>query len=89
MFIAYKPHSDIENASKTQINRLLGEIGIRIQGYKPEKPVSSFGHLKFPDRLMERIRKSDFSDPTPIQGRYHFTISSDLSSSNESTLSLQ
>lgn len=36
-------------------------------GYKPERPVSSFGHFNFPDRLMERIRRSDFIDPTPIQ----------------------
>ena len=63
----YKPHPDIENASKTQINKLLGEAGIRIQGYQPQRPISSFGHFSFPDRLMERIRKSDFYEPTPIQ----------------------
>jgi ATP-dependent RNA helicase DDX27 len=55
------------NASKTQINKLLGEAGIRIQGYQPQRPISSFGHFSFPDRLMERIRKSDFYEPTPIQ----------------------
>lgn len=63
----YKPHDEIVSASKTQINKLLGELGIRIQGYQPQRPVSSFGHLSFPDRLLERIRKSNFIDPTPIQ----------------------
>lgn len=63
----YRPHDDICDASKTQINKLLGELGIRIQGFRPERPVSSFGHLSFPDRLLERIRKCDFLDPTPIQ----------------------
>ena len=32
----YKVHADVESSSKTQINKLLGEIGIRIQGYKPQ-----------------------------------------------------
>ena len=30
----YTPHDEIQNASKTQINKLLGEIGIRIQGIR-------------------------------------------------------
>ena len=32
----YKVHADVESCSKTQINKLLGEIGIRIQGYQPQ-----------------------------------------------------
>jgi ATP-dependent RNA helicase DDX42 len=63
----YKPHDDIQNASKNQINKLLAELGIRIAGFQPEKPVSSFGHMGFPDRLLERIRKVGFLEPTPIQ----------------------
>ena len=42
----YKVHNDVESSSKTQINKLLGEIGIRIQGYQPQRPVSSFGHFR-------------------------------------------
>ena len=38
----YKVHADVESSSKTQINKLLGEIGIRIQGYQPQVRVNFF-----------------------------------------------
>ncbi len=33
------------------------------------KPVSSFGHLGLPESLMKSIRKSEFTQPTPIQAQ--------------------
>ena len=50
--VFYTAHDEITDASKTQINKLLGELGIRIQGYQPQRPISSFGHLNFPERLL-------------------------------------
>ncbi len=40
-----------------------------MSGPEIPKPVSSFGHLGFPEHLMKVIRKSEFTQPTPIQAQ--------------------
>ena len=42
---------------------------IQVSGAAVPKPVSSFGHLGLPEPLMKAIRKSDFTQPTPIQSQ--------------------
>ena len=40
-----------------------------MSGILAPKPVSSFAHFNFDDRLMRSIRKSGYSQPTPIQAQ--------------------
>jgi len=40
-----------------------------VSGAEVPKPVSSFGHLGLPEALMRAIRKSEFTQPTPIQAQ--------------------
>jgi len=52
---------------KFQVIDLQQKLGIRVSGASPPKPVSSFAHFGFDEALMKAIRKSEFSQPTPIQ----------------------
>ena len=75
--ITYKPfrrnfyieHNDITGLSPVQVIDLQQKLGIRVAGAVPPKPVSSFAHFGFDETLMKAIRKSDFSQPTPIQAQ--------------------
>jgi ATP-dependent RNA helicase DDX42 len=40
-----------------------------VSGASVPKPVSSFGHLGFPESLIRAVRKADFTQPTPIQAQ--------------------
>jgi len=50
-----------------QVIDLQQKLGIRVSGASPPKPVSSFAHFGFDEELLKAIRKSEFSQPTPIQ----------------------
>ena len=75
--ISYKPfkrnfyieHTDILGLSPVQVIDLQQKLGIRVAGAVPPKPVSSFAHFGFDEVLMKAIRKSEFSQPTPIQAQ--------------------
>ena len=42
---------------------------LQVSGYSPPKPCVAFAHFGFDDELMALIRKSEFSQPTPIQSQ--------------------
>lgn len=42
---------------------------MQVSGLDPPKPVSSFAHFGFDEKLLGAIRKSEYSKPTPIQGQ--------------------
>ena len=65
----YEEHADILGLSPIQVIDLQQKLGIRVSGASPPKPVSSFGHFGFDESLMKSIRKSEFSQPTPIQSQ--------------------
>lgn len=44
-------------------------MGIKVTGPDPPHPVSSFGHFGFDDSLIKVIRKSEYTQPTPIQAQ--------------------
>ena len=75
--ITYKPykrnfyieHTDIQGLSPVQVIDLQQKLGIKVAGAVPPKPVSSFAHFGFDEPLMKAIRKSEFSQPTPIQAQ--------------------
>lgn len=39
----------------------------QISGPEPPRPVSSFAHLGFDEQLMRAIRRSEYTQPTPVQ----------------------
>lgn len=41
----------------------------KVFGVGAPKPVCSFAHFNFDEKLMHAIRKSEFSQPTPIQAQ--------------------
>nr|XP_032517379.1 ATP-dependent RNA helicase DDX42 [Danaus plexippus plexippus] len=63
----YTPHEDIEKLEQHQVEELKKNLGVKISGPDPPKPVSSFGHLGFDEQLMKAIRKSEYTQPTPVQ----------------------
>lgn len=65
----YEEHSDIAGLEAEKVDELRNALGIKVSGASIPKPVSSFGHLGFPESLMRAIRKSEFTQPTPIQAQ--------------------
>lgn len=63
----YTPHENIETLSDEQVEDLKKSLGVKISGAEPPKPVTSFAHFGFDEQLLKTIRKSEFSQPTPIQ----------------------
>ncbi|XP_041979000.1 ATP-dependent RNA helicase DDX42 [Aricia agestis] len=63
----YTPHEEIENLDQQKVEELKKNLGVKISGPDPPKPVSSFGHLGFDEQLMKAIRRSEYTQPTPIQ----------------------
>lgn len=39
----------------------------QVSGAAPPKPSTSFAHFGFDEQLMHQIRKSEYTQPTPIQ----------------------
>lgn len=65
----YAPHEDISSLSRSQVDELHRHLGIRVTGPSPPKPVTSFAHFGFDENLIKIIRKSEFTQPTPIQSQ--------------------
>ena len=42
-------------------------FGCQVSGAAPPKPSTSFAHFGFDEQLMHQIRKSEYTQPTPIQ----------------------
>ena len=65
----YSVHDEITNLTQNQVEELRQKLGIKVTGALPPHPVSSFGHFGFDDQLMKAIRKSEYTQPTPIQAQ--------------------
>ncbi|ALC44096.1 CG6418 [Drosophila busckii] len=65
----YTPHEDIAQLGEEQVRELRNKLGIRVTGASPPKPVTSFGHFNFDDRLLKAVRKAEYTQPTPIQAQ--------------------
>ncbi|CAH2244580.1 jg11695 [Pararge aegeria aegeria] len=63
----YTPHEDIESLDQQQVEELKKNLGVKISGPDPPRPVSSFAHLGFDEQLMKSIRRSEYTQPTPVQ----------------------
>lgn len=65
----YIPHEDIIALASSQTQELRHKLGIKVSGPSPPAPVSSFAHFGFDESLMKAIRKSEYTQPTPIQAQ--------------------
>jgi len=67
--IFYQEHSEIQKLTQEQGEELRSKLDIKVSGESVPKPVCSFAHFKFEERLMKVIRRSDYTQPTPIQAQ--------------------
>lgn len=65
----YVIHEQIAAMNKTQTGELRHKLGIKVTGPGVPHPVASFAHFGFDEGLMKAIRKSEYSQPTPIQAQ--------------------
>jgi ATP-dependent RNA helicase DDX42 len=65
----YEEHPEIAAVTPDHMIELRRKLGIHVSGILAPKPVSSFAHFGFDDRLMKAIRKAGYTQPTPIQAQ--------------------
>lgn len=65
----YNVHPDISSLTNQQVNELKRTLGLKVTGAQPPHPVVSFAHFGFDEALMKTIRKSEYTQPTPIQAQ--------------------
>ncbi|XP_075032951.1 ATP-dependent RNA helicase DDX42 [Mixophyes fleayi] len=63
----YEEHEEITVLTPQQIVELRCKLNLRVSGAAPPRPGSSFAHFGFDEQLMHQIRKSEYTQPTPIQ----------------------
>lgn len=67
--IFYQEHDEIQKLTQEQGEELRSKLEIKVSGDSPPKPVCSFAHFKFDEKLMRVIRRSEYTQPTPIQAQ--------------------
>lgn len=65
----YQEHEEIAKLSPEQSDELRKKLEIKVSNNSAPKPVCSFAHFKFDEKLMKIIRRSDYFKPTPIQAQ--------------------
>ncbi|XP_068192377.1 ATP-dependent RNA helicase DDX42 isoform X1 [Antennarius striatus] len=63
----YNEHEELSSLNGTQVLELRHKLNLRVSGAAPPKPCTSFAHFSFDEQLMHQIRKSEYTQPTPIQ----------------------
>uniref|UniRef100_A0A671YI69 ATP-dependent RNA helicase DDX42 n=1 Tax=Sparus aurata TaxID=8175 RepID=A0A671YI69_SPAAU len=63
----YNEHEELSSLTGTQVLELRHKLNLRVSGAAPPKPCTSFAHFSFDEQLMHQIRKSEYTQPTPIQ----------------------
>uniref|UniRef100_F6R9N2 RNA helicase n=1 Tax=Monodelphis domestica TaxID=13616 RepID=F6R9N2_MONDO len=63
----YNEHEEITSLTPQQVIDLRHKLNLRVSGAAPPRPGSSFAHFGFDEQLMHQIRKSEYTQPTPIQ----------------------
>ncbi|XP_010775224.1 ATP-dependent RNA helicase DDX42 [Notothenia coriiceps] len=63
----YNEHEELSCLDATQVFDLRHKLNLRVSGAVPPKPCTSFAHFSFDEQLMHQIRKSEYTQPTPIQ----------------------
>jgi ATP-dependent RNA helicase DDX42 len=65
----YIEHEEISSMSRNASIDLRSTLGLKVTGPSPPKPVTSFGHFNLDEGLLKTIRKSEYTQPTPIQSQ--------------------
>ncbi|KAI1286121.1 ATP-dependent RNA helicase DDX42 [Halotydeus destructor] len=65
----YEEQPDIASLTEQQVRDLRAKQNIKVFGSGAPKPVTSFAHFGFDEQLMKVIRKSEYTQPTPIQAQ--------------------
>ncbi|KAG5854785.1 hypothetical protein ANANG_G00041430 [Anguilla anguilla] len=63
----YNEHEELNILTPIQVVELRQKLNLRVSGAAPPKPSTSFAHFGFDEQLMHQIRKSEYTQPTPIQ----------------------
>ncbi|XP_043956119.1 ATP-dependent RNA helicase DDX42 [Gambusia affinis] len=63
----YIEHEELSILNGSQVLELRQKLNLRVSGAAPPKPCTSFAHFGFDEQLMHQIRKSEYTQPTPIQ----------------------
>ncbi|XP_013886846.1 ATP-dependent RNA helicase DDX42 isoform X3 [Austrofundulus limnaeus] len=63
----YNEHEELSSLTGVQVLELRQKLNLRVSGAAPPKPCTSFAHFGFDEQLMHQIRKSEYTQPTPIQ----------------------
>ncbi|KAL1497232.1 hypothetical protein ABEB36_008227 [Hypothenemus hampei] len=65
----YIEHPEIQMLPKEKVIKLRNTYDLTVTGSNAPKPVASFGHFGFDDKLLKAIVKAGYSSPTPIQAQ--------------------
>ena len=65
----YEEHEEIRKLTSDQLHELRQKLGVKVSGILAPKPVSSFAHFGFDEKLLKTIRKQGYAQPTPIQAQ--------------------
>ncbi|XP_036391150.1 ATP-dependent RNA helicase DDX42-like isoform X1 [Megalops cyprinoides] len=63
----FNEHEELNSLTPLQVVELRQKLNLRVSGAAPPKPCTSFAHFGFDEQLMHQIRKSEYTQPTPIQ----------------------
>lgn len=67
--VFYEDHPEIQDLDDNKVKELRKTLDISVSGNNPPKPVSSFAHFGFEEKLMKAIIKAEYTSPTPIQAQ--------------------
>lgn len=65
----YNEHPDITSLTSAQVVELRKTFDLTVSGGHVPKPVASFAHFNFDDKLLKAIIKAEYTTPTPIQAQ--------------------
>uniref|UniRef100_A0A672T073 ATP-dependent RNA helicase DDX42 n=1 Tax=Sinocyclocheilus grahami TaxID=75366 RepID=A0A672T073_SINGR len=63
----YIEHEELSSLTEAGVVELRMKLNLKVSGAVPPKPATSFAHFGFDEQLMHQIRKSEYTQPTPIQ----------------------
>ncbi|TRY98962.1 hypothetical protein DNTS_001232, partial [Danionella cerebrum] len=63
----YNEHEELSSLTGADVVQLRNKLNLKVSGAAAPKPATSFAHFGFDEQLMHQIRKSEYTQPTPIQ----------------------
>ncbi|CAH1180372.1 unnamed protein product [Phaedon cochleariae] len=65
--VFYEEHPEIAALNGEQVSELRKTFDLTVTGNDVPKPVSSFAHFGFDDKMLKAIIRAEYTTPTPIQ----------------------